>query len=43
MFSYNEQVKSPVFQRFCEYLWAYAFIGNDGGDSEFHLLPPPRQ
>jgi hypothetical protein len=40
MFSHDERVKSTFFQRFCEYVWAYAFIGDDGGDPEFHLLPP---
>ena len=40
MFSHDERVKSAVFQRFCEYVWAYAFIGDDGGDPEFHLLDP---
>jgi hypothetical protein len=34
-----DRVKSPVAQRFCKYLGAYAFIGDDGGDPEFHLLP----
>ena len=43
MFSYNERVKSTFFQRFSEYVWAHAFIGDDGCDPEIHLLPPPRQ
>ena len=35
-----ERVKSPVAQCVYKYLRAYAFIGDDGGDPEFHLLPP---
>ena len=40
MFSHYERVKSAVFQRFCEYVRAYAFIGDDCRDPEFHLLSP---
>ena len=39
MFSHYERVKSAVFQRFCEYVRAYALIGDDGGDPQFHLSP----
>jgi hypothetical protein len=39
MFSHNARIKSTFFQRFCEYIRANAFIGDDGGDPEFHLLP----
>ena len=39
MFSHNERIESAFFQRFCEYIRANAFIGDDGGDPEFHLLP----
>jgi hypothetical protein len=35
-----DRVKSPVAQCVCKYLRAYAFIGDDGGDPEVHLLPP---
>ena len=39
MFSYNERVKSAFFQCFREYIRAYAFVADDGGNPEFHLLP----
>ena len=35
-----DRVKSPVAQCVCRYLGAYAFIGDDGGDPAFRLLPP---
>jgi hypothetical protein len=43
MFSNNERVNSPVFQRFSEHIRAYAFSVDDGGDPEFHLPPRPHE
>ena len=40
MFSHHERIESTIFDRFCEYIRANAFIGDDGGDPEFRLLPP---
>ncbi|GBG37280.1 hypothetical protein NJB14197_02850 [Mycobacterium montefiorense] len=40
MFSHDKGVKAPVFQCFREYVRADAFIGDGGGDAEFHWLPP---
>ena len=37
-----DQVKSAVAQCVCKYLRACAFIDDDGGDPEFHLLPRSR-
>src|SRR6202012_6242514 len=38
MLSHNERFKSTFFQRFCEHIRADAFICDDRGDPELHLL-----
>ena len=39
MFSHQQRIKSTVFQCFCEYVRAHAFVGDHGRDPEFHLSP----